>query len=97
MRHRLLRTAKLARALALAKELESLFYLVGLLHDIGKFQHCTSSQTTQTQEFSEHVEEGSSLPPEFASKLGLREYDALIGPRQNSSKAGTNVHSLRHK
>ena len=31
-------TAKLARSFAPSRELERLFYLAGLLHDIGKFQ-----------------------------------------------------------
>lgn len=34
----LLRTAELTRSFAPSKELEDLFYLAGLLHDVGKFQ-----------------------------------------------------------
>ena len=34
----LLNTAELARSFAPSKELRQLFYLTGLLHDVGKFQ-----------------------------------------------------------
>lgn len=68
LREHLTRTAKMARTFAPSAELQELFYLAGLLHDVGKFQEGFQRYLREGKPRTPHAGMGAYVASKLAKK-----------------------------